>query len=107
MSVLIKNGIIGTAERSFRGDLLIEDEKIAAVGGSLYCGGAEVIDAAGRYLLPGGVDPHTHVMRRAGENSVSDGFAAATRAALERLETDGENGMVFAESEEKIATARF
>lgn len=32
---------------------------------------------------------------------------AATRAALERLETDGENGMVFAESEEKIATARF
>ena len=48
MSVLIKNGIIGTAERSFRGDLLIEDEKIAAVGGSLYCGGAEVIDAAGR-----------------------------------------------------------
>ena len=82
MSVLIKNGIIGTAERSFRGDLLIEDEKIAAVGGSLYCGGAEVIDAAGRYLLPGGVDPHTHVMLRAGENSVSDGFAAATRAAL-------------------------
>ena len=73
MSVLIKNGIIGTAERSFRGDLLIEDEKIAAVGGSLYCGGAEVIDAAGRYLLPGGVDPHTHVMLRAGENSVSTG----------------------------------
>ena len=66
MSVLIKNGIIGTAERSFRGDLLIEDEKIAAVGGSLYCGGAEVIDAAGRYLLPGGVDPQKEMFVRGG-----------------------------------------
>lgn len=82
MTILIKNGIIGTAVRSFRGDLLIEGEKIAAVGGSLYCGGAEVVDAAGRYLLPGGVDPHTHVILQSGDNRVSDGFPAATRAAV-------------------------
>ncbi len=82
MTILIKNGIIGTAERSFRGDLLIEGEKIAAVGGSLHCCGAHVVEAAGRYLLPGGVDPHTHVILQAGDNKVSDGFAAATRAAV-------------------------
>lgn len=82
MAILIKNGIIGTAERSFRGDLLIDGEKIAAVGGSLHCGGAEVVDASGCYLLPGGVDPHTHVILQAGGSKVSDGFAAATRAAV-------------------------
>ncbi|MCD7951956.1 MAG: amidohydrolase family protein [Synergistaceae bacterium] len=82
MAILIKNGIIGTAERSFRGYLLIEGEKIAAVGGSLYCGGAEVVDASGCYLLPGGVDPHTHVILQVGGSKVSDGFAAATRAAV-------------------------
>lgn len=82
MSVLIKNGIIGTAAGSFRGDLLIEGEKIAAVGESIHCAGAEIIDAAGRYVVPGGVDPHTHVMLHVGKNKVSDGFEAATKAAL-------------------------
>ena len=82
MSVLIKNGIIGTAACSFRGDLLIEGEKIAAVGESIHCAGAEIIDAAGRYVVPGGVDPHTHVMLHVGKNKVSDGFEAATKAAL-------------------------
>ena len=80
--ILIKNGIIGNAEKSFRGDLLLDGEKIAAAGEAIECFGAEIYDAAGKYVLPGGVDPHTHVMLTVGENRVSDGFEAATRAAL-------------------------
>lgn len=82
MALIIKDGIIGCAEGCFRGDVLVDGEKIAAVGGSLYCGGAEVIDASGLYVLPGGVDPHTHVMLEAGGCCVSDGFKAATLAAV-------------------------
>jgi len=82
MTVLIKNGIIGTAAKAFRGDLLIEGEKIAAVGESIHCAGAEIVDASGKYVVPGGVDPHTHVMLHVGKNKVSDGFEAATKAAL-------------------------
>lgn len=82
MGVLIKNAYIAGKDGAFYGDLLTDGEKIAKVGESIECDGAEVFDAAGRYLLPGGVDPHTHVMLRSGSCRVSDGFAAATRAAL-------------------------
>ncbi|MEG1912559.1 MAG: dihydropyrimidinase [Cloacibacillus sp.] len=82
MALIIKNGIIGSPAGAFRGDLLIEGEKIAAVGSSLHAAAAGVFDARGRYVLPGGVDPHTHVMLKIGARKVSDGFKAATRAAL-------------------------
>ena len=84
MAVLIKNGIIADPEGSYRGDVLIEGEKIAAAGSGVLCSGEniEIIDAEGMYVLPGGVDPHTHVMLKAGRHKVSDGFKAATKAAL-------------------------
>ena len=82
MALLIKNGILGRSDKCFRGDLLIEGEKITAVGESICAHGAEVLDAEGKFVLPGGVDPHTHVMLHSGENTVSDGFEAASRAAL-------------------------
>lgn len=60
MKTVIKNGTIVTAESEYLADLLIEDGKIQAVGKDLCCEGAEVIDAEGKYILPGGVDQHVH-----------------------------------------------
>lgn len=80
--ILIKNGIVGRADGSFRGDVLIENGKIREVGPCIEHEGAFVTDASGRYVLPGGVDPHTHVSLISAGRSVSDGFEAATRAAV-------------------------
>ncbi|MDL2293312.1 dihydropyrimidinase [Ruminococcaceae bacterium OttesenSCG-928-D13] len=60
MTTLIKNGEIITSSAEFRGDILIEDEVIAAVGADLGNTADTVIDAAGKVVFPGGVDQHTH-----------------------------------------------
>jgi dihydropyrimidinase len=57
---LIKNGIIITATDSYKADLLIEDEKIKSIGTHFESLNAEIIDAEGKLVLPGGIDPHTH-----------------------------------------------
>ena len=79
---LIKNGIIGKAEGSFRGDVLVEGEKIIEASEFIECKEAVLIDAKGSYVIPGGVDPHTHVSLFSKGKSVSDGFEAATKAAI-------------------------
>ncbi len=61
MTIIIKNGTLVTAGETFKADLLVEGEKIAAIGQDLRApGNAEVIDAAGKLVMPGGVDVHTH-----------------------------------------------
>jgi dihydropyrimidinase len=60
MALLIKNGTLITASATFPADILVEGEKIAQVGTKLDAPGAEVIEATGKLVLPGGVDPHTH-----------------------------------------------
>ena len=60
MTLLIKNGHLITASESFTADLLIVDEKISQIGQNLSAPDAQVIDAAGKFITPGGVDPHTH-----------------------------------------------
>lgn len=60
MKTLIKNGTIITAENEYRGDILIEDEKITAIGLDLKEAADKVIDARGKYVMPGGIDQHTH-----------------------------------------------
>lgn len=60
MSLLIKNGKIVTAVDEYVGDILIEGEKIVAVGQNLNYPVSKVIDAMGKYVLPGGVDQHVH-----------------------------------------------
>jgi len=61
MAILIKNGILITSEEELKADLLIEGEKITEIGINLSppeeC---EIIDAAGKYIMPGGVDQHVH-----------------------------------------------
>jgi dihydropyrimidinase len=60
MSILIKNGKLITASETFVADILVENEKITQIGQNLQHPNAEVIDASGQFITPGGVDPHTH-----------------------------------------------
>jgi len=60
MKTLIKNGTLITASDTFQADILIEDEKITRIGLNLQVDSAQVVDASGKLILPGGVDPHTH-----------------------------------------------
>lgn len=60
MKVLIKNGVVVTAIDEFQADVLIVDDKVEAIGASLEVKDAMVVDAKGKYVLPGGVDQHTH-----------------------------------------------
>jgi len=80
MSTLIKNGTIVTADRTYKADVLIEGESITAIGSNLI--GDHVIDATGCYIMPGGIDPHTHLdMPFMGTNSADD-YESGTKAAL-------------------------
>lgn len=79
--ILIKNGLIVTAEKTVPADLLISAGKIARLGESLECPGAIILDAAGKYVMPGGIDAHTHLNLQVGEHKVSDGFYEGSAAA--------------------------
>jgi len=58
--LLIRGGTVVTAEASIKADVLIEGERVHAVGPSLRAEGAQVVDGSGKLLMPGGIDPHTH-----------------------------------------------
>ncbi len=60
MTLLLKTGTLITASEIYEADILVEEEKIAAIGQGLDFSGAEVVDLKGRLVMPGGVDPHTH-----------------------------------------------
>ena len=59
MSTVIKGGTVVTADMTYQADVLIEGDKIAAIGKDLK--GDKVLDASGCYVMPGGIDPHTHL----------------------------------------------
>ena len=59
MSKVIKGGMVCTADRTWKADVLIEGDVIAEIGEGLR--GDEVIDASDAYVIPGGIDPHTHL----------------------------------------------
>ena len=84
MRTLIANGTIVTADGSTTADVLIDGETIAAVGPGLASGGAtpdETIDATGKYVIPGGIDVHTHMELPFGGTFAKDTFESGTRAA--------------------------
>jgi dihydropyrimidinase len=60
MPLIIKSGTLITASDTFNADILIEGEKIVSVAEDLADSGSQVVDAAGKFVLPGGIDPHTH-----------------------------------------------
>src|SRR5688500_17246123 len=81
MRTLIKNGTVVTASETYPADLLIEDGKIVLLGANLPGDGAEVVDAAGKYILPGGIDVHTHLELPFGGTVSSDDFYTGHKAA--------------------------
>src|SRR6187397_435474 len=84
MRTLISNGTIVTADGSYAADVLIDGETIVQVGADLAGNGAtadETIDAAGKYVIPGGIDVHTHMELPFGGTFAKDTFETGTRAA--------------------------
>jgi dihydropyrimidinase len=81
MGVLIQNGNIITASDAIQADLLVDGEEIALIGRNLPAEGHEVIDAAGKLLLPGGIDVHTHLELPFGGTLSSDDFFTGHQAA--------------------------
>jgi len=79
-TTVIKNGTVVTADLSFPADVKIEGGKIIAVGQNLS--GDEVLDATGCYVMPGGIDPHTHLEMPFMGTYSTDDFESGTRAAL-------------------------
>jgi len=80
MSTVIKGGTVVTAERSFASDVLIENGTIVDVGPDLS--GDDTLDADGCYVMPGGIDPHTHLEMPFMGTYSTDDFESGTRAAL-------------------------
>ena len=81
MRTLITNGTIVTAVDQYEGDVLVEDERIAAIGTRLDIRADKSIDATGKYVLPGGVDVHTHLDMPFGGTTSADDFESGTIAA--------------------------
>src|SRR5436190_1442228 len=81
MRTLIKNGTIVTAVDQYKGDVLVEDEKITLIGTSLDMAADKTIDASGKYVLPGGIDVHTHLDMPFGGATSADDFESGTTAA--------------------------
>ncbi|HEV8267262.1 MAG TPA: dihydropyrimidinase [Thermoanaerobaculia bacterium] len=79
--LLIKGGRVVTAVDDYVGDVLIEDGKIAAVGQKLELQDARTIDAAGKLVIPGGIDVHTHLDMPFGGSTSADDFESGTVAA--------------------------
>ena len=81
MSVLIKGGRVITAADDYVADIFVEDERISLIGESLDIAADRVIDASGKYVLPGAVDPHTHLDMPFGGTTTIDDVESGQRAA--------------------------
>jgi dihydropyrimidinase len=81
MTTLIKNGRIVTAVDDYNADILIDGGTIAMIGRSIDTNADKVIDAKGRLVIPGGIDPHTHMELPFGGTASSDTFETGTIAA--------------------------
>ena len=83
MSTLIRGGTVVDAESSYRADVLLADGKIAAIGEGLEApAGAQIVDAGSRLVMPGGIDPHTHMQLPFMGTVASDDFYTGTAAGL-------------------------
>lgn len=83
MVILIKNGTLITASETYQADILIEDEKISLIGTALTHPDAEIIDATGKLILPGGVDAHVHLdLPMFGTVSADDHYTGGKAAAF-------------------------
>ena len=81
MKTLIKSGTLITAEKTFNADILIDGEHIHSIGEGLEVRDAEVIDASGKLIMPGGIDPHVHLDLPMFETVSSDDHYTGHKAA--------------------------
>lgn len=81
MRTLIRNGRIVTAVDDYKADLLIEGETVSTIGRELNIEADRTIDAEGKLVIPGGIDPHTHMELPFGGTEASDDFRTGTIAA--------------------------
>jgi dihydropyrimidinase len=81
MRTLIRNGRVVTAVDDYRADVLIEGETVSTIGARLDVEADRVIDAEGKLVIPGGIDPHTHMELPFGGTQASDDFRTGTIAA--------------------------
>ena len=82
-TILIQGGTVVNADRAFPADVLTQDGKIIAVGENLVApAGATVVDAGGQYVMPGGIDPHTHMQLPFMGTTTMDDFFTGTAAGM-------------------------
>ncbi len=82
-AILIRGGTVVNADRQFRADVLCVDGKVHSVGEALQApAGAQVVDAGGQYVMPGGIDPHTHMQLPFMGSVTMDDFFTGTAAGL-------------------------
>src|SRR5262245_1877813 len=84
MRTLIKHGRVVTAADTYNADILVEDSTVALIGRDLQGivnSPDRIIDATGKLVIPGGIDPHTHMDLPFGGTSSADDFETGTRAA--------------------------
>ena len=83
MSLMIRGGTVVNADRTFRADVYCENGKIAAIGDNLKSpAGARLVDAGGQFVMPGGIDPHTHMELPFMGTVTSEDFYTGTAAGL-------------------------
>jgi dihydropyrimidinase len=82
MSILIKNGRIITAADDYVADIFIENDKVTTIGKNLNVAADQTIDASGKLVIPGGIDPHVHLDMPFMGTYSSDNYETGTRAAL-------------------------
>ncbi|MDR4988231.1 MAG: dihydropyrimidinase [Bacteroidales bacterium] len=85
MAVLVSNAFIVNAEESFHADILIEDDKVKSIAKGIRADSRKELihlDASGKIVMPGGVDPHVHMQLPTGAGYSSDDFLTGSRAAL-------------------------
>jgi len=81
MSVLIKNGRVVTSTSSYTADVYVKDGKIKSIGTNLDCEAQTIVDAEGKYVLPGAIDPHTHLAMPFMGTFAQDDYETGTIAA--------------------------
>src|SRR5947208_14907525 len=81
MKSIIRNGRAVTAVDDYKADILIDGETVSTIGAKLDIEADRVIDADGRLVIPGGIDPHTHMELPFGGTESSDDFRTGTIAA--------------------------
>ena len=82
MGIVLRGGTVVTAVDYYQADVRIEGEKVVALGSGLAQPQDQILNVKGCYLLPGGIDPHTHFDLPVGETVTADDFASGTKAAI-------------------------